>query len=287
MDLETFVAQFDFTRAAESRKEYEAGKQFILDNIEMPSFFTFPERTPVYKVNVEVAAGGVHIVTVVDPEGIPVGGTFASLEAGYDYVQQELHGDVEFTGDVAKAIGKENTMLMTVPSTHNGRTYTRMLISHTDRDSEYLQKNDYLGFLRTTLEYEKNPNDFYTAWLWLDAHPAFWFRDKKDSTDWVTHTISKVEVMLTKDDKGNTVVMLEHGAAVEPERVMHYHDLRLDVYAPTYEAAIIQLAGLVHKFFNYDGSRKENVEYVKSALEIKLDEAIAEYEAERGSFTEE
>lgn len=287
MDLKTFVSQFDFTRDAETHEEYEAGKQFILDNVQMPEFFTFPERTPVYDVNVEVAAGGVHIITVVDADGNPVGGTFASLEAGYDYVKNELQGDVQFTGDVEEAFGKENTMLMTVPSVHNGRTYTRMLISHTDRDSEYLQKNDYLGFLRTNLEYEKNPNDFYTAWLWLDSHPAFWFRDKKDSTDWVTRSISKVEVMLTKDDNGNTVVMLEHGAAVKPERVMHYHDLRLDVYAATYEEAIVKLAALVNKFFNYDGSEKENVEYVKSALEVKLDEAIAEYEAEEKRFTEE
>lgn len=287
MDLKTFVAQFDFTRDAESHEEYEAGKQFILANVQMPEFFTFPERTPVYDVNVEVAAGGVHIITVVDPEGNPVGGTFASLEAGYDYVKNELHGDVKFTGDVEEAFGKENTMLMTVPSVHNGRTYTRMLISHTDRDSEYLQKSDYLNFLRTTLEYEKTPDDFYLSWNWLNNHPAFWVRYSKNLEEWITSTISKIEVMVTKDDNGNTVVMLEHGAAVAPERLQHYHDLRLDVYAKTYEEAIVKLAALVHKFFNYDGSEKENVEYVKSALEVKLDEAIAEYEAEEKRFPEE
>jgi hypothetical protein len=283
------LAQFPFMEATQDEAyDHEAAKATINALAPLPSFYTFDEPTPCYTLTVTVVEGKVQ-VTVTDDEGNVVGDVFNGLETAYDYVRNELQGDIVFAGDMEAATGeKDNDMMVTVPVTgSNGRTHHRLLMSRTDSDTEYMAKSNYLYFLKSTLRYEANATDFMTCFHWLNGHPAFWTRYSVDRNDWNTESNGSIWLGVTTDNDGKPVIMLETGGAVEPERTSRYHDLRLDVYAPTYEQAIVQLAAKVHKFFDVDGSERENVEYQKSALELKLDESIKEYENESGTLAKE
>jgi hypothetical protein len=255
----------------DSEISYEEQKQLIIEKVELPDFYTFDEPTPAYTLHVE----NKDLIRVLDENKNVLDKEFSDLEKAYDYVKGELRYDVKFSGDIDSITGEVSTQLVSVP-TKNG--HHRLLLSGTDEDEYYLAKRHYLDFLELTRHYEKNPNNFVTAFHWLETHPAFWTRPDAESNYWSTDNISRLWIGVTTNRVGETVIMLEHGGAVEPARTDTYHDLRLDVYAPTYEIAIIELAAKVHQFFNVDGSEKENVEYEKSELEKKLDKAFEEYD---------
>lgn len=283
--IEEILAQFPFMDAEydDGNYDHEASKKAIIEGVELPAFYTFDKPKPCYTIHTESTVSGL-IITVSDSEDRPVGGTFGEMVEAYDYVQRELKGDVVFTGDLS-VYGKDQlggSSLMVKTTGSDGRSYTRMLFSSTDSDTEWLAKHDYLQFLQAQLRYEADPTDFLKAWSFVDKHPAFWTRHKAESNQWSTSNNGDVWVGVSSNKKGKPVIMLETGQAIEPERTSTYHDLRLDVYAATYEEAFVELAALVHKFFNYDGTEKENVEYEKSQLELDLDASLAAYREETG-----
>lgn len=130
-------------------------------------------------------------------------------------------------------------------------------------------------FSKWALEYEKTPNDFYTAFRYLDSHPAF---VRVEQYPHGTHDdyafMQQLYMMVVRvnpaterieDDVAlNTAtrVWLEAGAWISDEEMRvedkHWtgtgngtfsHDLNLDCGAPTFEAAIIELAALVKKHY--------------------------------------
>jgi len=285
INIPEILAQFPFLDAkAGDPYDHEAAKASIIKNVTLPDFYTFDSPTPVYTVTV-VADNDLVYVTVASSDNSPVGGTFGDIESAYDYVRNELSGDVIFAGDIEAVTGEEYLDgVLTVPSKTAPQLGGRMLISSTDSDDEWLAKANYIQFLQKTLRYEANPKDFVTAFNWVDSHPAFWSRHIADTNQWNTSNNSHVWVGVgRRKDTGSSYIMLEHGSAVESDRTRHYHDLRLDVYADTYELAFVELAALVHKFFDVDGRERENVEYVKSALEVTLDERMASLAADLAS----
>lgn len=289
INIPEILAQFPFMDASQDEPyDHDAAKATINALAPLPSFYTFDEPTPCYTLTVARVEDAIQII-VTDDTGKSVGDVFDGLEPAYDYVSKQLQGDVLFAGDMEAATGKkDNDSMVTVPvAGPNGRTYHRLLMSYTDVDKEYYAKSRYLHFLKSTLGYEANASDFMTCFHWINGHPAFWTRYSADRNDWNNESNGSIWVGVTAGDDGKAVVMLEAGGAVEPERTSRYHDLRLDVYAPTYEDGIVQLAALVHKFFDVDGSERENVEYVKNEWELKLEESMKEYEDESGMFEKE
>lgn len=137
----------------------------------------------------------------------------------------------------------------------------RLLVSYTDQDKIYLLKQAMRQHQKLCEKYQQTPDDFYLAYNWLLGHPAFWYRREKDSDgptlEWVTDDgFHNMWTMVDREEDGHIVVVLEHGSAVPPARTVHYHDPRLDVVAPSFEDAYIQLARQVDKFFNLDGTDK-------------------------------
>jgi hypothetical protein len=262
----------------EDELEDNAFEQLIRDEIVLPAFYTFADPTSVFTINVE-ATNALTLITITDDTGEAVGGTFSDLEEAYDFVRTDLKGDVVFTGDLKAVTGNDSLTWVFIPSKHNPK-HSRLLLSNTDKDDEYFAKSDYYEFLKLSNQYVHNPTDFKTSFDWLNTHPAFWSRTASTKVVWDTENNDKIFISVFVNKEGKTVVALETGAAVEPERTTRYHDMRLDTCTPTYEESIVELAALVHKFYNVDGVERENVEYVKNKNQLRLEEILARSDSE-------
>lgn len=204
---------------------------------------------------------------VNDPNGNKT--LFNNLEEAYDTSKS--------TNDVVidESVPEYNDFFISVPCKDNN--YNRVLFSFSDYDRLGVLENSYSIFLELAEKYHNNPSDFFLSYNFVTSHPAFWTRrDEEKTFDWNGDYSQNVWMSPIKGEDGNIVWMLEAGSHIEPDYTSHYHDLRLDVYAPTVEDGYIQLAALVSKFFYDDGSAKENVEYEKSELEITLEERMKE-----------
>lgn len=295
-ELEAFLAPYaaleDAVNNASDRREasqrYAEAGQYILAHLKIPKFYTLRDLKPVHRV---------HAVEPFKYQVINEAGEVVfeaeNVEEAYDFSARL--GDTIFSGNYAHVDERwdEDRLSgsLSIPKRSKSGKITsyRLLISHTSTDSRILQYRSYLGFLQNALAYLKNPTDFMLAWNFLDHHPFAWYRwNKERPDDWATEgLISKMWLQPTYDKEGNILFMMEAGAAVEPERTSHYHDPRLDVYAPSFNDAIIEMAALVHKFFHLDGSERENVEYEKSELELTLEERMKEVEASMAEEAED
>lgn len=261
----------------ESDVAYHVYKKYVIEHVELPEFFTTEEPSHIYTIR--RAEGLVFQLFNDNNELIRESTDIVEI---YHSVSSKM-GDVVFEGtydDISgiKTMGKiQPTLFVENPGKHTGT----MLISHTSEDSLYLDKDHYLEFLKTAETYLTDPEDFLTAWYFLASHPYAWYRyDADKEHSWLKHELtSKIWVAPTKNDDGELVFMMEAGAAVPPERTSHYHDLRLDVYADSYESGIVQLAALVHKFYYLDGSERKDVEYEKSELELTLEQRLEEIQS--------
>jgi len=270
---EDILAQWPDFNAITEEEYPEFQKRFIAD-FPLPSFYTFKPRKPLYTVNVIKNDDDSFTLEISAPDGMLVENAPQNIVDAHNLIRNDLGGLVQLSGDHALLPMKGEPELF--PSYLNTKGhYISLSIERTKDTDVFLAKGRYHSFLESTLRYEKDPDDFRTAWNWLDHHPAFWSRRSEDDFYWSTESNAHIWMGVSADREGNTVIMLEHGAAVRDSRTHHYHDLRLDVYAPTYEEAIIQLAAKVYQFFEVDGSARENVEYEKSELELVLEEKVA------------
>jgi hypothetical protein len=132
-----------------------------------------------------------------------------------------------------------------------------------------------------------DPDDFPTAWSYLQRHPIF-HRPRlprhlevgiDQLCDGDLDAVRSAEMLedcdglrdlymsVTRDERGRTLIVLEHGPHlwfddIDPARWHHFpaagqatHDCELDVYAPTYEIAVIDLAAKVRGRYGDDRSR--------------------------------
>lgn len=233
-----------------------------------------PEVTPPSEI-----AYSNNTYTLTQPNGDTQ--NFQKLVEAYDYAKSHKQ-HVIINPSVPESNKEEAAMgMLTIPCENSDNR--RVLFTSSEIDNLYSLMHKYNNFLKISEAYEKTPQDFMLSYSFIDSHPAFWIKEEhyiKDATDktfhWDKNYAQKVWVCPTTDDEGNTVWMLEAGAHIEPEYVDHYHDYRLDVWEPTIEQAYIKLAENVSKFFNTDGTEKENVPYEKSELEITLEKTIAQ-----------
>jgi hypothetical protein len=114
-----------------------------------------------------------------------------------------------------------------------------------------LVADDYYEYLKAAKHFLRHPKNFEAAHSWLTKHPAFWLNDNRGIQDIFYIYAFKPEVIR---HKGKTVVRLEVGSAVEPERTQHYFDYKLAAEAKTYEKAVIKLAAKMLHQNNIDGS---------------------------------
>jgi hypothetical protein len=131
------------------------------------------------------------------------------------------------------------------------------------------------------IAYETDPQDFYASWVYLNGHPMFWYfmtggarvrpsrhvsrlvhsTGIREGTDIDPHRIDEQGSSHDNDARNtHTEIWYETGhiTLLPPEEgelrphPTHYHDYELDGSAPTYEEAIIQLAGKVHDRYGND-----------------------------------
>lgn len=270
---EDILAQWPDFHAITEEEYPEFQKRFIAD-FPLPSFYTFKPRKPLYTVNVVKNDDESFTLEITAPDGTEVENTPQNIVDVHNLIRNELGGLVQLSGDHALLPMKGEPELFPAYLDSEGG-YVSLFIEHKEDSDVFLAKGRYHSFLESTLRYEKNPDDFNTAWHWLDRHPAFWSHRSEDDYYWSTESNGRIWMGVSANREGKTYIMLEHGAAVRGSRTHHYHDIRLDVYAYTYEEAIIQLAAKVYQFFEVDGSEREDVEYEKSELELVLEEKVA------------
>jgi hypothetical protein len=162
-------------------------------------------------------------------------------------------------------------------------------ISITSDTRKRLLEESYSGWFNGSgKRYSEGDTSFIGSYDFLDGHPCFWTRrEDRDSIDkypyeWKTNGhVNKFwfEIDRSEDRPNGIVFMMECGAHAVPDYTHHYRDFRFDVWADSFEDAVIQTAALIHKFFNLDGSDRENVEYEKSELELDIESSIEDFKA--------
>jgi hypothetical protein len=208
-------------------------------------------------------------------------GEYETLAEIYDAVdrrdvQVKFDESVRLSGEVEDFMGDDLSMIG-VRSERKG--FRRILIGRGQEGQDTLDYSHYYHFLLQAKQWLADQDDFVKAYSFIQMHPAFWYRPipERSPYHWATDNgHESVWVCVTRNDKNEPVVMLEHGSSVEPEHTMHYHDFRLDVWAPTFEEAYIDLAKKTHKFFSLDGEERPDVEYKKTKLELELEERLEE-----------
>lgn len=133
----------------------------------------------------------------------------------------------------------------------------RFLIAITEIDKVLMLKYQLLTFYQIAEQYHNDPNNFTNALNFIEKHLIFWTRNY-GGRDWEYHFTPWVE--FATNEKGKPICMLEAGEHhVESNYTETCHDYRLDVYAPTYEKAIIKLAKRITKYYNDDGTEKISI----------------------------
>lgn len=271
MDIEKILAHDIFhPRHQDSETTYyRVFERMEEAGIEYPSFVTFEEVPETHTLT--FSDGVFHL------SGIEA--TFETFKEAYKHVKSLRH-QMKFDDSIFDS-GQLVDQVIGVSVVGDERPGMSGRIYLGYSDPRILEYNHYLTWLNGTVRYYlEDPNDFLTAYYFLDSHPAFWYQPRPEEYphQWQTGSaISNMWIQPTKNSKGELVFMMECGATV-PGTSHHYHDLKLDVYAPSYNDAIIQTAALVHKFFDLDGSKRPDVDYEKSELEKTLEERLAAYE---------
>lgn len=114
--------------------------------------------------------------------------------------------------------------------------------------------NAYLAFLRAEEAYKASPEKAGLAYDFINLHPMFWHKTKtrRGNTEVVTeqgwgHLQWQVFNKKNKDTgELETSVTIETGQG-------SWHDYNLDVYAPSFDGAVIELAKLIHTHYDSHG----------------------------------
>ena len=125
----------------------------------------------------------------------------------------------------------------------------------------WLKKSYYTWLIEYAMQYEENPDDFFTAYTWLAHHPLFWTKRKTEkSYDWITDKgLQELVVNVHLDTEKKPVFVLGHGGhhqrgfRTDSEYTKCYYDYRLAVSEEGYEQGIVALAKRVHAVYDLDG----------------------------------
>jgi hypothetical protein len=218
----------------------------IITNVDgLPPQLNFPRPPKEYKI-LRKGAGEFIIEDYNDDV------TFNLASEAYDHISNQLGANPVFDDlDITDGKSKSRGGMYFEEGTH------RLLISITFDKKLDLLRHSYAEFLKFTEYYRAHSDDWVTAYQWLDAHPAFWHRNKSDDSHWMTnYGMAGRWESVHRNEDGTAGVMFEHGGTAFPRGTHHYHDTDLDTYSPGLEQAFIDYAIKVDKHFNLDGTRK-------------------------------
>ena len=203
--------------------------------------------------------------------------TFAEIYDSYHREEQfTLTADPSVKGHGVN--GTAGSLLEEGPSGSYPLNATRMFIFVTDESRLAILKQSYKTWLEDTHPtWMQNQEDWAVAYNWLQSHPIFWARTENKLTwNWETENgHASLWVSVSYGEDGCPVVMMEHGSHIAPEYTSHYHDMRLDVYARNFEEGYIEMAKLVHKFFDETGEERPEVQDPETPLAKVISERIA------------
>lgn len=203
---------------------------------------------------------------------------FSTIDEAYDYIQETWKLEIKFDNNLPELKDSLTDLHLSGSRTKYG---IRILSSHTDqRKLEDFEKN-YEEFLKIAEDYKADSADFQKAYIFIDRHPAFWNRPKQEHPwFWMTYghcNLHDGRLSLEPDFKdGKTYWHIETGAHVEPEYRERYHDYRLDSFGLTVESVFIKVAENISKFYNNDGTQKEDVPHVKPDWILEVEKRLIE-----------
>jgi hypothetical protein len=114
---------------------------------------------------------------------------------------------------------------------------------------------EYRAFRQIEKQYKANPKQVGLAYHFINSHPMFWHvrqhRKDEEKFDVVTgRGWDRLDFMVSNkiDQSGamKTTVMIECGPG-------NYHDYNLDVYAKSFDKAVLKLAKLISKHYDSHG----------------------------------
>jgi len=141
--------------------------------------------------------------------------------------------------------------------------YRGVLMSSTDAKRRKALEQSYGLFLKSLSRYEDDQEDFYSAWSFVDSHPAFWTAHDLERFPWHWETAgycSKIHQHLGKGENGLTMFLSGGGHTERPTShdrpaySEHYGDWRLEARGSTFEEAMIDFAHRVWLSFDSEGS---------------------------------
>ena len=217
----------------------------IITNVEgLPPLLNFPRPPKEYKI---LRKGPGEFV--IDGEW---DATFNLASEADDYITKRLNGKAVFD-DLDSVDDKSTSMGGMYFEDSTGR----MLISLSSDEKFDMLRYSYAEFLKFTEDYRANSDDWVIAYQWLDIHPAFWHRNRPDTSRWSTSNgMAGRWDSVHRNEDGTAGVGFEHGGTVFPVGTHHYHDTDMDTYSSGLEQAFIDYALKVDKHFNLDGTRK-------------------------------
>lgn len=213
---------------------------------------------------------------LIQPDGSAQ--VFETLEEAYN-ASRENDLDLNIAPEVAEHEGEEDAFFLTFPS--EDKRFQTLVMGYTDQDRIDNLKRSYEDFLERAEAYAKDPEDFVKAWAFVDTHPAFWTAPDLENKPffWVQDGHSSHLRLSVHRHEGKVAVELETGSHVPPEYNSHYGDWRLEVFADTYELAVIELAKRVALSHNLDGTDAEGADEIfeKPDWVKELEERLEEY----------
>jgi hypothetical protein len=156
---------------------------------------------------------------------------------------------------------------------------------HRDTLHARVRAENATRFTELAAAFEADPDDFVVAWQYLCAHPIFhrpiWLPGSGRTVAELSESelagpprfvedtdgLQDLWLYVERDTDGAAVIHLEHGPHLWPHDIptsehwctpadgLASHDLRLNVSGPSYEMAIVALAGRVRTVYGHDRSR--------------------------------
>lgn len=210
---------------------------------------------------------------------------FDDIEDAYNYAKQTDQanpdsGGLIFSSSLPELEEEEKDQKASFIFLNFEKGFGRMLLASTDESYLDTLISAYETWGRTYDVYVEEPDNFLKSYNFISDHPCFWVKSKNPLNDYSWefsgHAQNLWFIPYVDEKDGKVYFMMEAGSHVAPYYTEHYHDLRLDTYADSYENVIIKTAELVHKFFHKDGTERKNVEYEKSEIEEILEQRMAE-----------
>lgn len=212
---------------------------------------------------------------------------FNTVDEAYDYATREWNLEVVFDRSLPEHDQSEfNDIMIWGERTKNG---VRGLSSRPDGEKMKKLIEDYENFLKLAEDYKKEPDNFKIVYQFVDSHPAFWNRPNAEIPwSWMTYGHcalhnGKLTAEPLFEEGGTYLWAIETGSHIEPEYTDRYHDYKLDSHGKTIEEAYINLAKNIVKFYNFDGTQKENVPHIKPQWILDVEKSLSRLDKEESS----